>query len=549
MPYHQPDVLDFQHARWLKREVSFSGHGGVHQYCRNLAQEVLRAEGRKGRRDFLENIERAFGVILADLYQTHHRDPSKLIMVSLANGAYQQSPYNPNRLGIRAVRSVINFMKDAEPPYVESYGGNRDHQRERGYPTRIRATRRLIDELDEVILIGEGGEENPGGEIHRPITRNTLEGNHNHPDFLGIFRKEPLPLIRLKSPRDGDNGSPRFLPFAQTPETQRMTGNLNRINSFIDEHWIDLILSNEEFSRLSSFRDEEVDEFGERAEVRQDLDLLLSRELYRVFNNGDFDQGGRFYGGWWQGIPRQYRRFITINGYPTAELDYSNMQIAMLYAQVGEALNDDAYSLEGFPASHRRLLKTTLLKMINADGVIPPPRINERPDGWEWNQIQEALREKHQPIARYFNSGIGVRLQRIDSDIAERVVLAMRERGALALPIHDSFIVWEGRQDQLRTAMADAYRECVGGDVGVDADGRLFPNLPHNIDEARRLGFDAFEEYARELENVADVDRADHMARFEERREFEAYRGRRRAFVEQKVARHGQEWLRNRHFL
>ena len=69
--------------------------------------------------------------------------------------------------------------------------------------------------------------------------------------------------------------------------------------------------------------------------------------LYRVFNNGSFDEGGRFYGGWWQNLPSEYRQFITINGHTTSEYDYSAPSIlAMLYAELGQPLRDDAYEIE-----------------------------------------------------------------------------------------------------------------------------------------------------------------------------------------------------------
>jgi hypothetical protein len=40
----------------------------------------------------------------------------------------------------------------------------------------------------------------------------------------------------------------------------------------------------------------------------------------------------RFYGGWWQLIPGDYRVFITINSNWTVQLDYSGMHFAIMYA-------------------------------------------------------------------------------------------------------------------------------------------------------------------------------------------------------------------------
>src|SRR5690606_32939140 len=136
------------------------------------------------------------------------------------------------------------------------------------------------------------------------------------------------------------------------------------------------------------------------------------RTLYRVFNNGAFDHGGRFYGGWWQQVPSRYRKLITINGFPTAELDYSNMQIAMLYAREGLPLAADAYTLDGFPAEKRKLVKQATFKLINATGRIEAPRKEELPDGWDWKRLLAAIEDKHKPISEWFRSGIGLELQR-----------------------------------------------------------------------------------------------------------------------------------------
>ena len=135
--------------------------------------------------------------------------------------------------------------------------------------------------------------------------------------------------------------------FTPTEDTQRMAANLRDINQFIaDDHWIDILISDEEFERLSKGRlvVEEEDGFGDRDDRnRGGFDLLYDRSLYRVFNNNDFGQGGRFYGGWWQNIKSDYRKFITINWYPIKEVDYSGMQVAMLYAMEGDLLDGDPY--------------------------------------------------------------------------------------------------------------------------------------------------------------------------------------------------------------
>jgi hypothetical protein len=53
------------------------------------------------------------------------------------------------------------------------------------------------------------------------------------------------------------------------------------------------------------------------ARIKQDEDKepidLSKRTLTRMFTNGSFEEGGRFYRGWWQNVPSEYRKFITID--------------------------------------------------------------------------------------------------------------------------------------------------------------------------------------------------------------------------------------------
>lgn len=77
---------------------------------------------------------------------------------------------------------------------------------------------------------------------------------------------------------------------------------------------------------------------------------LSRKHCYRVFNNGKktLIHGGRFYGGWWQGIPSDLRLKIIINNMKVIECDYSGIHINLLYAKEGidfNCLGKDAYQL------------------------------------------------------------------------------------------------------------------------------------------------------------------------------------------------------------
>ena len=55
----------------------------------------------------------------------------------------------------------------------------------------------------------------------------------------------------------------------------------------------------------------------------------------RIFNNNSWEDGGRYYGGWWQGMPKDWRKKILLDGSRIVEIDYSGLHIVLLYALEG----------------------------------------------------------------------------------------------------------------------------------------------------------------------------------------------------------------------
>jgi len=67
------------------------------------------------------------------------------------------------------------------------------------------------------------------------------------------------------------------------------------------------------------------------------------------------------------------------------------------------------------------------------------------------------IKQRHQPIAKYFHSGEGLRLQRIDSNMAEQVLKNMLSHGVVVLPIHDSFVTPERYEGAVKEEMEAAF--------------------------------------------------------------------------------------------
>lgn len=266
-------------------------------------------------------------------------------------------------------------------------------------------------------------------------------------------------LVRL---RERDGHAPII--FGSTPETEVWTDLLEQQNAFIarqdigvsltaagEAHWIDSLNKMVGTGMPAYYRPE-----------------LIQTDLYRLFND-DFDRTGRMYGGWWQDAPKEVRPFITINGKPTVELDFSGCAIRMLYHDSGFECPDDPYELgpvtahaieHGIdPRDYRDTHKKVLQAIIN--GKRPANVIRKHdlpiPPTMTPSQIVRLLKEKHFLIADSFGTGAGIYLQRKESDLALEIITAMRLAGAVCLPVHDSFLTDRGNEALLRQIMASHY--------------------------------------------------------------------------------------------
>jgi hypothetical protein len=233
---------------------------------------------------------------------------------------------------------------------------------------------------------------------------------------------------------------------------------------------------------------------------------LTNKFVRRIFANGSWEEGGRFYGGWWQNLrnkklpnntPGAWRSQILINGKPTAELDYSGLHVVLLYALEGidywTEINRDPYELEGFEQSERMrdFLKLVLLCCLFADSRATAikairSKLYEREDGtwgrsekygWvadedlEIGPLVDAFSESHPRISqKYFYSNHSTRLQRLDSKIAERVIKGFTDQGIPILAIHDSFLIEQLKLGDLFTSMALNIDAVVKEELGITLD-------------------------------------------------------------------------------
>lgn len=196
--------------------------------------------------------------------------------------------------------------------------------------------------------------------------------------------------------------------------------------------------------------------------------------LRRIFNSKDLKQGGRFYDGFWMSLPKEERAKILINGNPVIELDYGATHIKMLYDIATVSMPEDPYIICGYD---RKCVKTLLLMMVNSSSrsgaikayITEQKKRQHKPTEKqlpfhtyeELNCLAEKLLAKHRAISEHFYSGIGISLQTLDADMAERVMLRfIRATGGSTaiLPVHESFIVDKRYKEDLMEIMLDEFK-------------------------------------------------------------------------------------------
>jgi hypothetical protein len=211
---------------------------------------------------------------------------------------------------------------------------------------------------------------------------------------------------------------------------------------------------------------------------------IHERSLKRIFNNGRWDHGGRLYGGFWQGMKRELRSGLRIDGHPVVSLDFNAMFLQLLYAvKAGKQapLEGDLYEgidpPEGWPGDLERKLamRDAIKRNLNALLFSKSPDKSHRlvrgtkaalSGGVTGGVLEDRIRAKHPEIAAWLRlPGIGFELMFHESEIMAGVLLRCLAEGKVVLPLHDGLLVAEPHRQNARLAMEAAFREHTRGFV------------------------------------------------------------------------------------
>ncbi len=378
----------------------------VRVHCRAskaISNHIMGLVMQKHPRVQQDKLDKHCVIVAANLIRQAQADPSVLIGYTRRNGSVCAERYINQDLRGRYLKIIVDVM--VENGYLVNHNGEWNPSDEtKSYQSRIQILQKLL------VLIGSD--------------------RYYHRRFKS---KE---LIRLK------DRYKKLTSYKDSDLTNEMRKNLESINELISRH---------KYS---------VDGFG-----WTDFNKC---EIYRVFNQ-NFHKGGRFYGGWWIDLPKELRERIFIDGNPTVEWDYGAHHVHLLYGKIGEDCPEEPYLLPGQDPDLE-----PLMKMVNLIGICAKNKyvaVSEiekaarelefdgdvvLPDDINYEELLEQFIKMHEPIKDYYCSGVATELQNLDSRIAEYVLMELRDREIVCLPVHDSFIVAEQHQAALIKIMEEA---------------------------------------------------------------------------------------------
>jgi len=284
-----------------------------------------------------------------------------------------------------------------------------------------------------------------------------------------IHRKvNELIVIRDKDKHHHFNAKSFNVEYTDTPQTIELREEMKLINEIIGLHTITYPrLSTSSVTHKGRQRDLEETPLVTPLYTNPDY-----HQLYRVFNNGNTNEGGRMYGASWINIKKKQRYGMLINNLPCTEIDYKSMAIRQLYTRLGRSHSDDydAYAVPELVELKidRDAIKGQVQRMLNSKMPLKSFRckddvIKQGFKGLDYKFVEDAIARYHQPISKYFGTGIGLELMNEEARIMINILKELHQINIPALPLHDAFITQSVHTNKVRELMFEHYADFYNG--------------------------------------------------------------------------------------
>ncbi len=387
----------------------------------------------------------------------------KLKSASSRSTRYDRSPMplgtlrTRNEKGRESRPGILDLMADLELIYLDKAPRHQDAAR----PSTMKCAEGMLE------LIAE----------HEPILSD-LETRWRDVTYEGERVERELLVLR-------DAKVEQRFHLLRSPERRERAPEINYVDDEQTEAW------REQLRRINVALDAADISFDEGNGIINGCRVpsvgvaVHERTLHRVFNNGLWTNGGRLFGGFWQGLQRELRSGIRIEGHPVASLDFSSMFLQLLYALKAKTPTPDGdlYEgidpIEGWPAAPeqrdaiRDVIKANTNAMmfrkssrIGKPHILLPNSALVLSKGVTGAVLEQRVKAKHPDVAKWIGAeGIGYELFFHESEIMIATVLRCLDRGVVVLPIHDGLLVAEPHREIAREAMLEAFGEYTGGFV------------------------------------------------------------------------------------
>jgi len=428
---------DYNYSRLLDVHV-WSDYPEVNEFI-NLIYDTYFST-QNGKRSIAK---RHIKLVLLDLYVAWLTDPDLCLSVNMTRDFYSRNfgtgTTRYNELNISAkIIAVINTLKSDD---VGLIGYKRGVEAQEGYGTgfisRIWAEPKLV----------------------RMFEKSAFN------EFM-IYSHHDRETVLL---RDKDKND---IPYESTDEIVSQRSLVKHYNELLERTFIDIGSANS--PRLEIEKNKGSKDPNKPHYVRI---THKGKFTYRVFNNLSWDEGGRFYGGFWQRVGQDYRNDILINDEETVELDFNSMHPVLAYAKKGvdywKDIGTDPYDLPvaqiNDPDISRHVVKKLILLALNANN--DDELFNAFRSEFDYSllgglehkftndalgKILDSIKAKHPTIADQIATGAGLELMNLDSKIVEFVIKQFLQTNTPILSVHDSFRVQTSQRDKLARAMKDA---------------------------------------------------------------------------------------------
>jgi len=382
---------------------------------------------RKRRASYQERFDRIVTALVCDLAHSAMTDPAAWRHISLSKRRHGQDAVGAEFM-TEARIPIIEWMSSPEMGWLELVKAERIRNPFGGQQSTIRASARLRRYLEDHDI--------------------QFEDLGRDPELMG----DPIVLKGVKV-----RGKAKALPVPEGEPVATYRAEMSIINAAL----VRAEVTCGGVTKLGGERD------------------TGDRWLKRIFNDGRLDQGGRLYGGFWQGMSVESRlQDLQINGEEVVSLDFGQCGIRIAYGRVGaEPPQGDLYCVPGLE-QYRKGVKTVLTAQLSmTKAMTRKPRNTSRHfhRSMSIREIEEPIIRHHRPIRALFYTGFGLTMQFIESQVLVRCLLRLIDQQLIALPVHDCLVVPRSSAETTRQLMLDTFEEMVGVQGAVNLTEALSP--------------------------------------------------------------------------